>query len=97
MAIAQGDVYPEVVVDLVEAGEERGPVVDTLGDQRRDVPCDALGHHPPDGVARAEGEQGGGGDADDEEHGDEVEVDARVEPGHVSPRAGARNPRRGSS
>jgi hypothetical protein len=86
--IAHGHVQVEVLVEPSDTARELLGIADALGEQGRRMPRDPLGDVADERPARADGEDDARGEPDDQEHAEEVEVDAPVEPTHlIRPRA----------
>ncbi len=96
--IAHGHVHIEVGLELLQAPGQARRIAEVLGHERGHVPDDPHGDFVHEVAAGPDGEDDHRDQADDDEDAERVQVDPRVEAGHVSRRPGrARSPRRGPS
>ena len=92
IAHAHGEV--QIIVDLLKARRERGRIAEALADERREMACHARRHLAAEGLAGAQHEDDAGGHRNHEQHTEKVEVDAGVQPRHVSRRPAPERSRR---
>ena len=92
IAHAHGEV--QIIVDLLKARRERGRIAEALADERREMACHARRHLAAEGLAGAQHEDDAGGHRNHEQHTEKVEVNAGVQPRHVSRRPASERSRR---
>jgi len=82
--VARDEVELQLFVDLLDPAGEGGWIAEHLGHQGGNVAGDASRGFLHEGPAGRPGEDHAGDDGHHQEHTQEVEVDAREEPAHVS-------------